>query len=413
MKIKLIYAALILGQFCLTTSPLLYASDHDHQGEEQHKEDIEKGPNNGRMLRHGNFAIELTLFEQGVAPEFRIFASQNGKAISAHQVNISAQLIRLGNVIDNIGFSAEGNYLRGDMEIYEPHSFQVRITAKYQDKTHNWQYDNFEGRTQIKQTMAQDMGIVTGLVQPQEFNEHLPVYGRLTQIPNNIRHINARYPGVVKKLHVTLGQKVKKGQKLIHIESNDSLQSYTIFAPISGVISMQNTNTGEVASAQNLLTITDNSKLMAELEVFPLDRHKVKIGAQVQISAEGVKQQAVGKIKDRRLALTQQQGTIFRVEIDNNDGLFYAGQFIKAHISLGSYQVDKAVKTSGLQSFRDFTVVYAKVGDMYEVRMLELGRQVGSWVEVLAGIDQGVEYVTDNSYLLKADIDKSAASHDH
>ena len=72
-----------------------------------------------------------------------------------------------------------------------------------------------------------------------------------------------------------------------------------------------------------------------------------------------------------------------------------------------------AVKRVGLQGFRDFTVVYAKIGDEYEVRMLELGRQDADAVEVLGGLDPGTRYVTANSYLVKADIEKSGASHDH
>jgi len=66
-----------------------------------------------------------------------------------------------------------------------------------------------------------------------------------------------------------------------------------------------------------------------------------------------------------------------------------------------------------LQGFRDFDVVYAKVGDTYEVRMLELGRNDDNYVEVLGGLSAGEVYVTDNSYLVKADIEKSGASHDH
>jgi cobalt-zinc-cadmium efflux system membrane fusion protein len=45
--------------------------------------------------------------------------------------------------------------------------------------------------------------------------------------------------------------------------------------------------------------------------------------------------------------------------------------------------------------------------------MLELGREAGPWVEVLGGLEPGTEYVTENSYIIKADIEKSGASHDH
>ena len=68
---------------------------------------------------------------------------------------------------------------------------------------------------------------------------------------------------------------------------------------------------------------------------------------------------------------------------------------------------------SALQRFRDFEVVFAQVGDIYEVRMLELGRRDARFVEVLEGLSPGTKYVTDNSYLIKADIEKAGASHDH
>ena len=79
----------------------------------------------------------------------------------------------------------------------------------------------------------------------------------------------------------------------------------------------------------------------------------------------------------------------------------------------GFDQVKLAVRQSAIQRFRDFQVVYARFGDTYEVRMLELGRRNREWVEVLAGIEAGTEYVTQNSYLIKADIEKSGASHEH
>jgi cobalt-zinc-cadmium efflux system membrane fusion protein len=45
--------------------------------------------------------------------------------------------------------------------------------------------------------------------------------------------------------------------------------------------------------------------------------------------------------------------------------------------------------------------------------MLDLGRRDSDRIEVLGGLEAGTRYVTTNSYLLKADIEKSGASHDH
>jgi len=57
--------------------------------------------------------------------------------------------------------------------------------------------------------------------------------------------------------------------------------------------------------------------------------------------------------------------------------------------------------------------VFEKIDNTYEVRMLELGETQGEWAEVLGGIEADAHYVTENSYLIKADVEKSGASHDH
>lgn len=86
---------------------------------------------------------------------------------------------------------------------------------------------------------------------------------------------------------------------------------------------------------------------------------------------------------------------------------------VKGQVLIDEKRVPLAVKASALQSFRDFNVVFAKFGDIYEVRMLELGMGDGEMVEVLSGLKSGTEYVTENSFLIKADIEKSGATHDH
>jgi cobalt-zinc-cadmium efflux system membrane fusion protein len=411
MNIKSIVTLLVLSQLALYaafTTPSAHASSAAAA-----EETVEKGPNNGRMLKEGDFAIELAIFENGVPPEFRVFATKGGNKIAANAVSINVKLTRLGDVVDDINFRAENDYLRGDMEIYEPHSFAVSLTASYQGKNYQWSYDNFEGRTTISDDMAQTMNIETEFVGSQTFHETLKVFGKLTPAPNATRHISARYPGEVKSLLVTLGQRVKKGQLLLSIKSNESLQTYKLYAPISGLITSQNTAMGQQTTDTTLLTITDTAQLMLEVSVFPMDRAKVKLGAPVTIFLPGNEQIITTKLLDAQFDLNELQAKVFRAAVDNTEGLLSAGQFVSAQILLSSYQVDMAVKAIGLQAFRDFTVVYTKVGQQYEVRMLELGRKAGPWVEVLGGITSGSEYVTENSYIIKADIDKSGASHDH
>ena len=154
-----------MGQIALCaafTAPTVYASNSPAP-----QETVEKGPNNGRMLKQADFAIELAIFENGVPPEFRVFATKGNAKLAASDVTINVKLTRLGGVIDNINFRAENDYLRGDMTIYEPHSFAVSLTASHRGKDYQWSYDNFDGRTTISDEMAQTMNIETEFVGSQ------------------------------------------------------------------------------------------------------------------------------------------------------------------------------------------------------------------------------------------------------
>ena len=113
------------------------------------------------------------------------------------------------------------------------------------------------------------------------------------------------------------------------------------------------------------------------------------------------------------LASSASQSVVARALLPNPDGKWRPGMAVEATVTAATREVPVAVDLRALQRFRDFTVVFAKVGDTYEVRMLELGARDRDRVEVLGGIAAGTEYAVEQSFLIKADIEKSGASHDH
>jgi cobalt-zinc-cadmium efflux system membrane fusion protein len=75
--------------------------------------------------------------------------------------------------------------------------------------------------------------------------------------------------------------------------------------------------------------------------------------------------------------------------------------------------VPVAVSADAIQTINDETVVFGRYGDDFEARPLKLGRSDGQSVEVLNGLNAGEKYAAKNSFLIKADLGKSGASHDH
>ena len=374
--------------------------------------DYPRGPNGARLLSDDDFAVELAIYETGVPPEFRAWVYENDEPVSPQSVDLTVTLTRLDG-LNVIGFNPDGDYLRGDTVVYEPHSFSVAIDAVYQGSRHHWEYDSIEGRTTISSAMSQAFGLETEIAGAAVLEQTLAVVGKITVNDELTNHVTARFDGVVQNVNVRIGDTVSAGDPLLSIESNESLNTYAVIAPIDGVITQRMINPGEQTDGQVLLEIMDTSQVWVELAIYPGQRTQVQVGSPVIISSPVSGAQAEGVINSFTMTTNANQSVTARVLLDNTEGHFPPGTFIEGQIKVAEFEVPLAVKRSGLQSFRDFAVVYAKVGDTYEVRMLDLGRQDDLWSEVLGGLDRGTEYVTTNSYVLKADVEKSGASHDH
>jgi cobalt-zinc-cadmium efflux system membrane fusion protein len=192
------------------------------------------------------------------------------------------------------------------------------------------------------------------------------------------------------------------------------MQIYPVTAPISGVITERRTNPGDVAGSEPIYIIADPSRTVAAFPVFPRDMERVWSGVQVQLGPlEGNRSVSSTISNFNPIADPATGALVARAPLANPDGFWRPGMSVKGVLTVDRRQVPLAVKTEGLQAFRDFTVVFAKIGDTYEVRMLELGARGPVWTEVKSGIKPGTTYVTKGSYVIKADIEKSGASHDH
>ena len=391
---------------------------HDMHGHEdthdEHEEESARGPHGGRLLTQDNFSLEITIYETGLPPEFRIYVYHHNQPVDPDTVTLNINLYRTGGKTDQIQFIPQEDFLRGDTVIYEPHSFDVEVKAEYEKNTYQWQYDNYEGRTQIPSRMAQELGIQTQAVGPVTLIETRSLTGRVQTNPNRLSRVRPRFPGVVKALRHELGDEVKAGDILATVQSNESLQNYQVKAPIKGVIVKRDVQIGEATGDEPLFIIADHADVWVELDVFVRDLALIKKGQSVLLETlDGKYQQQTHIDWVSPLTAHASQSVRARIIVPNKDGRLRPGQFIRGNVTVAEHAVPLAVRQSAIQRFRDFQVVFARFDDTYEVRMLELGRSNADWVEVLSGIEAGTDYVTENSYLIKADIEKSGASHDH
>ncbi|MBV1930139.1 MAG: efflux RND transporter periplasmic adaptor subunit [Porticoccaceae bacterium] len=385
-----------------------------------------KGPSGGVMLEDGETSLELAIFERGVPPEYRAWINYQGQPItpsSQQKPVLEVRLTRLGGVVNSFAFTYKGDadntgYWLGDAVVGEPHSFYVEVSLKIAGNTHHWAWESYEGRVAIKADIAEQAGISTALAGPGRIQRTLTAYGNLVSGSENLSHIRARFAGQITRVNVNVGDRVKRGQVLAQVESSESLKRYSIFAPIDGVVTQRHANTGELALEQPLFSITNLTKVWAELKIFPQQRAAVKAVQVVSVKAAGSEQTST---IEQIIPMDSGPYVLARAPLTNldsnntspNNSPWYPGQLVEAQIVIEEVDVPLVVDNRALQSFRDWTVVFIQIGENYEIRPLELGRSDKTHVEVLSGLNAGDSYVVENSYLIKADIEKSGASHDH
>lgn len=375
--------------------------------------EYERGPHRGRMLRDGNFALEITIFETGVPPQFRLYAYRDDKPIKPSEVKPVIELKRLDGEVNRFTFKAENDYLIGSGTVIEPHSFDVKVTAQSGGRNHAWSYASYEGRTTILAASAQEAGVKVEAAGPAIVRDTVRLMGTVALDANRRAEIKARFPGIVRSVPVQQGQRVSRGQTLATVEGNDSMRTYAVTAPFDGVVLTRTTNVGDVAGDAPLFELADMSNVWIELRAIGSDAERLSPGQRVQVSSATGGTKAEATIQTLLPVAGSGQSVIARISIPNTEGKWRPGMTVSTEVTIASREVPLAVKESGLQRFRDFTVVFAQVGDTYEVRMLELGERDGEYAEVLGGLKPGTRYVAEQSYLIRADIEKSGASHDH
>ena len=389
------------------------AAKPDEHGETE--ADFERGPHNGRLLRDGDFSLEVTIFETGVEPEFRLYAYRKDKPLDPRQVNVEVALTRLGGKVDRFSFNPQEDYLRGAGLVREPHSFDVAVTAREGGKAHAWRYASYEGRTTLSKVAAEAGGVKVEVAGPATMGEAVTLSGRIEVTPEGKGEVRAWYPGRIMSLRGELGQMVRKGQILARVESSESLQTYSIPAPISGQIIEKNSNVGDVAYDRPIFVIADPTKLHAELFVYPRDSERVRVGQKVEVRSLSGADRILATVESILPSVdVTSQTQLAHVHLPDGAGpAWRPGLGVEGGVTVASRPVALAVRTRAIQRFRDFDVVFARIGDTYEVRMLELGVRTPEWTEVLGGLEPGTTYVTDGAFLIRADIEKSGASHDH
>jgi len=553
---------------------------HESTPDSEPVDAIARGSHGGWLFSENGLQVEVKIFETGIPPQFRVYVTDNsGKAVPLNEVDLTIRLNRLDRV-DEIHFKPVGKkYLLGDKTVVEPHSFDVKIYARWKEQNYEWEFSQIEARAELPQEAIKNADITIATAGPAKLKSLLKLTGEIGLNEEKVVHIVPRLDGVVKKVFKDLGDKVKVGDVLAIIESReladakinylalikqsdltkldleretllyenttrmlDILQKqldleqmyrelknlvigksrellipayaklslaksvylrekklfekgisseseylfavenyksgeakyialrekiaydgqwevrqkkrtheveklklqmtrqklfalgltnheigtlssqkeqaftqYELRSPLAGVIIQKHLTTGEaVKKDDDIFLLADFSQVWVNIAIPAKNLKYVKLGQTVVVRNENLDIEAEGKLTYLDSIIDKKNRTVTgRVVIPNTKGDWRPGTFVTLQLLLGERRVPLAVPEKSIQTVRDWSVVFVKYGNFFEARPLELGESDGQWVEVLAGLRAGEQYVAQNSFVVKAEIEKSSAVHDH
>jgi multidrug efflux pump subunit AcrA (membrane-fusion protein) len=249
--------------------------------------------------------------------------------------------------------------------------------------------------------------------------QKLLLNGIITPNEETIVNVSPRYPGVVKKINKRLGSRVEVGDVLLTIESDQSLKQYTITSSMAGTIINRRVSLGEhVDLNDKLMIIADLRSVWVDFRVYPRDFKKLKINQDVEISMLSLGPTAKAKIEYiSPIGVSDTQSMLARTVVDNSNGNLRPGLFVTGQALLAEQKAFVAVRKNAVQYIEGKPVVFieeqTKDGSKFIPKNVELGPSDENYIEIYFGVLPNQRYVSDNSFMLKAELSKSMAAHSH
>ena len=181
-----------------------------------------RGPHGARLLADDGLQVEMTIYETGVPPQFRVYALDAAQQpIPPRDVDLVVELHRLGGRVDRITFTPEADYLRGNEVIEEPHSFDVTVSATHGGRQHSWSYSQIEGKVQLGLDQVKSAGIVINTVGAREMQTVLELPGEVKADDTRVAHVVPRLQGVVTDVVKKEGDRVRRGDLMAVLSSRE------------------------------------------------------------------------------------------------------------------------------------------------------------------------------------------------
>ncbi len=198
----------------------------------------------------------------------------------------------------------------------------------------------------------------------------------------------------------------------------ESLRLQELRAPMSGRIAERRVDLGSLVGREGqeseLFVIVDSSVVWAELSLQAADLAAVSQGQQITVTTGSGTEPLPATIMFVSPLLDKDtRSTRVVASVDNPSQVLRPGTFVTAEIPFQKIQADVMVPKTAVQNIDGQSAVFVRTPDGFESRKIVTGREDNRSFEVTSGLSVRDKIATANTFVLKADLGKSAAEHQH
>lgn len=271
--------------------------------------------------------------------------------------------------------------------------------------------DTHEDHGEFAITLSRDAvtlaGIDTATVVWGRISNTIELPGEVGFDENKIAYISPRFPGIAQRANYNVGEYVETGKVMAVVESNESMNSYEIMAPMSGWVIEKRINPGEFVSGEkSIFVLADLSTVWVNLAVYPKDINRVKKGQAVHLKAIGLEETTTGTIDYiTPLVDLRTRSATARVTLSNGHNIWRPGTFVQATITTPGRDTTLIVEKEAVQYLDERSVVFVtSEPNVFRPVDVVIGDSDADHVQILAGLPETATYVARGAFELKAKI---------
>ncbi len=280
---------------------------------------------------------------------------------------------------------------------------------------HGDEHEPDEGSVNLPAEVLREFGVKLSEVGPGTLRKEVVLPGEIKYNREQIAYVTPRFDGTVQSIRVRLADKVRRGDVLAALESNETLQPFEVKAPLDGSLVAFDLTPGQsVEAGTPVFTVADLSSVWADLRIYQKDIGTVRESQPVRIEAGHVFEPYSGKIAYVAPAIDEHTRTgLARVVMENRTGRWMPGLFVRATVAVENRSVKLLIPRTAVMTLDDRPIVFLRTDEGLEPRPVELGDSDSKSFEVVAGLRLGDTIVTANALTIKAELEKGSFGDGH